>query len=61
MMMKPGALSVLDRYQISSCLLLKNEPLAIVLGASPDWKRVYVDKTGVLFVREQAAAQARIN
>ena len=61
MMMKPGALSVLDRYQISSCLLLKNEPLAIVLGDSPGWKRVYADKTAVIFVREQAAAQARIN
>ena len=37
---QPGAFSVLDRYQVASCLLYRNEPLATVLGHSTDWKKV---------------------
>jgi hypothetical protein len=48
---KIGAFSVLDRYQIASCLLMRDEPLGNVLTASPNWKRVYVDDTSALFVR----------
>lgn len=48
---KPGAFAILDRYQISSCLLLKDEPLAVVLTSSPKWKRIYSDGTASLFVR----------
>jgi hypothetical protein len=50
--LKPGALAVLDRYRIQSCLLLKDEPLAIVLGSLPEWKRVHSDGTAALFVRQ---------
>jgi len=53
--MKPGALSVLERYQIASCLLVKDEPLAVVLAALPNWRRVYVDDTAALFVRTDPA------
>ena len=52
---KPGALQILDRYQIASCLLTKDEPLAVVLANSPNWKRVYIDGTAALFVREGAS------
>ena len=52
--MKPGALSVLDRYQIKSCLLIRDEPLAVVLAALPNWKLVYIDSTAALFVRSDA-------
>ena len=50
---KPGALQILDRYQIASCLLTKDEPLAVVLANSPSWRRVYIDGTSALFVREE--------
>ena len=52
MQLKPGAFSILDRYQIASCLLYKDEPLTVVLDASAEWKRVYTDGTSALFVRK---------
>jgi len=56
--LKPGALAVLDRYRIQSCLLLKDEPLTIVLGSLPEWKRVYSDGTAALFVRQVDRGQS---
>jgi hypothetical protein len=53
---KPGGLDVLRRYQIQSCLLLRDEPLSVVLSALPDWRKVYADDMGVLFVRRSADA-----
>jgi len=50
-LLKRGALNVLDRYQIGSCILTNGEPLAVVLGASPKWNRVYVDNVSEIFVR----------
>jgi len=50
-LLKPGALSVLDRYQIQSCMLARGEPLAVVLDASPQWKRLYIDNVSEIFVR----------
>jgi hypothetical protein len=49
--LEPGSLAVLQKYGIQSCLLWRNEALATVLAALPDWQRVYVDDTSVLFVR----------
>lgn len=49
--LKPGGLDVLRRYQIQSCLIKRDEPLATALLASPGWKRVYVDNVSALFVR----------
>ena len=48
---QPGGFSVLDRYGVASCLLYRNEKLAVVLGHSPEWKQVYADDTAALFVR----------
>ncbi len=48
---RPGSLSILDRYGIQSCLLSPRESLTTVLLMSPGWKRVYSDSTAVLFVR----------
>jgi hypothetical protein len=53
--LKPGALDVLRRYQIQSCLLVRDEPLATVLAALPDWQKVYSDNTSTLFVRRKTA------
>jgi hypothetical protein len=48
---QPGAFSVLDRYQVASCLLYRNEKLSVVLDHSPDWIKVYSDDTAAIFVR----------
>jgi hypothetical protein len=50
---KPGALSVLDGYGIQSCLIERDEPLATLLSASPNWHRTYVDGLSAIFVRER--------
>lgn len=57
--MRPGALQILDHYRIASCLLAKDEPLAVALAASPRWRRVYNDGTAALFVRGASSASAR--
>jgi hypothetical protein len=56
--LKPGGLSILQRYQVQSCLLERDEPLAIVLAALPDWRNVYSDTTSTLFVRRNTASAA---
>jgi hypothetical protein len=56
--LKRGALRVLDRYQIQSCMLANDEPLVTVLSASPNWRRVYRDGTSVLLVRTSTAETA---
>jgi hypothetical protein len=52
--LKPNVFSVLQVYKIQSCLLDRNEPLATVLGALPDWRRLYSDDVSVLYVRQSA-------
>jgi hypothetical protein len=49
--LKPGSLAVLQKYNIQSCLLWRDEPLATLLGALPGWQKVYVDERNVVFVR----------
>jgi hypothetical protein len=53
--LRPGGLDVLRRYQIQSCLLHPDAPLATVLAALPEWQKVYSDRTSVLFVRRANA------
>jgi hypothetical protein len=48
---KPGAFGILRNYDISVCLLERDEPLSTALLESPDWRRVYVDATSSLYVR----------
>jgi hypothetical protein len=54
--LKPGALGVLQHYDIQSCLLGRDEPLVTLLAALPEWQRVYGDNLSVLFVRRNPAA-----
>jgi len=49
--MRRNPFPILDRYQIASCLVIKDEALAVVLAASPNWKQVYHDGTAAIFVR----------
>ena len=51
---RPDALAILKKYGVQSCLLLRDEPLATVLAAMPDWKQEYEDQTSILFVRRSA-------
>jgi hypothetical protein len=51
--LKPGTLAVLQNYQLRSCLLERDEPLATLLSSVPGWKRIYADKLSALFVREE--------
>jgi hypothetical protein len=53
--LKPGSLSVLQKYNIQSCLLGSGEALSTVLAALPEWRKVYEDDKAVLFVRLQSA------
>jgi hypothetical protein len=48
---KPEALILLRRYGIQSCLIQRDEALATVLSASPEWQRIYSDDRSALFVR----------
>ena len=51
-MIKPGAVTVLQSYGVRSVLIMRDEPLATVLGVAPGWKRVYLDGLSALYVRE---------
>jgi hypothetical protein len=55
----PGALSILQKYGIQSCLLNHDEALATLLSALPDWQKVYEDPTSVLFVRRNDPPASR--
>jgi hypothetical protein len=50
-LLKPGVLSVLRAYQIDACLLDRDQPLAVLLAALPEWKTVYADRVSTLMVR----------
>jgi hypothetical protein len=50
---------LLDAYNVQSCLLDRDEPLATLLAASPGWRRVYSDKLSALFVRCGQNLEAR--
>lgn len=52
----PGALTILDRYGIKSCLIQGDEYLGSALLASGQWKRVYADRLSALFVRRDSLA-----
>ncbi len=55
----PHALSILQKYGYQSCLLNRDEPLATVLAALPEWQKVYEDSTSILFVRRESPADLR--
>jgi hypothetical protein len=43
---------VLQSYGVRSVLIMRDEPLATLLGVAPGWKRVYLDGLSALYVRE---------
>ncbi len=48
-----NALLLLRAYDVQSCLIGRNEPLATLLAASSQWQKIYSDDMSVLFVRSQ--------
>jgi hypothetical protein len=54
-LMKPGLLSVLHNYGIKTCLVRRDDPLAVLLGALPKWKLLYSDNVSTLLVRQEVA------
>jgi hypothetical protein len=56
--LRPGALSVLSKYGVRSCLLQRDAPLAVVLAALPGWDRVYTDSVSALFVSRTAESDS---
>jgi hypothetical protein len=57
-LLKPGALTVLRRYGVQTCLLSRDEPLANVLVALPEWQRIYYDQNSELFVLRSGGGTA---
>ena len=50
----PTTLSLLKAYNVQSCLIEREEPLATLLAASSEWQKVYADELSVVFVRRRA-------
>jgi hypothetical protein len=48
----PTALPLLQAYNVQSCLIERDEPLATLLSASSQWQKVYADELSALFVRK---------
>ncbi|HLW81385.1 MAG TPA: hypothetical protein VKS20_05025 [Candidatus Acidoferrales bacterium] len=58
--LSPGALKLLADYHVKSCLMEHDAPLATVLAALPEWKKVYSDGTSVLFVRQDSSTVSNL-
>jgi hypothetical protein len=59
-MIEPGLQGVLRNYQIRTCLVQKNDPIAVFLGALPEWKQVYTDQVSVIFIRSDLSVDAAL-
>jgi hypothetical protein len=46
--------AVIDKYNISFCLIRQNAPIAQVLPYIPGWKQIYSDDSSVIFTRLKA-------
>ena len=57
--LRPGAMKVLAKYGIRSCLLHRDEPLAALLASDPDWRSVYSDNLAALYVKRDDAEAVR--
>jgi hypothetical protein len=49
---------LLNAYNIQSCLIGRDDALATLLAASPEWRKAYSDNRSVLFVRRDQSARA---
>jgi hypothetical protein len=49
--------TLLDKYDVSFCLLERSTPIANAMELLPNWKEVFEDSSSVIFVRKSGAAQ----
>jgi hypothetical protein len=55
--LSPDTFALLQSYDIQSCLVVRESPLATALAALPGWQRVYTDDVAALFVRSPKSGQ----
>ncbi len=48
----PDALAILRSYHVNSCIIQRKSALATLLRARSDWKEIYKDPLGSIFIRE---------
>ncbi len=51
--LEPGSLRLLGKYDIATCLIRSDAPLATVLSALPEWQLIYADQVSSLYVRRR--------
>jgi hypothetical protein len=56
--MAPDTRFLLRKYQVQSCLIPRESPLAVMLGASPNWQEVFQDNLSEVFVRRAPARKS---
>jgi hypothetical protein len=54
-MLQSNPNTLLDKYNISFCLLARTSPIAHVLPLLPNWKTVYSDNVSTIFIRTSSA------
>jgi hypothetical protein len=64
--LEPGSLRLLGKYDITTCLIRSDAPLATVLSALPEWQLTYSDRVSSVYVRRrigpvEAVAQTQIH
>jgi len=52
---EPGALSLLRKYNVQTCLVRRKEAISTLLAASPEWEQTYADELSAIFVRRRSA------
>ena len=52
--------TLLDKYDVSFCLLERDTPMAYVLPLMRNWTKVYLDDKSVIFVRTTAATPSKL-
>ncbi|HTS10960.1 MAG TPA: hypothetical protein VMH00_02470 [Candidatus Limnocylindrales bacterium] len=51
--LEPNALRILDKYDIETCLIRSDSPLATLLAASPAWQLSYLDDVSAVYTRRE--------
>jgi hypothetical protein len=51
--LEPGSLRLLGKYDITTCLIRSDAPLATVLSALPEWQLTYADPISSVYVRRR--------
>ena len=51
--------TLLDKYNISFCVLARTSPMAHVLPLLPNWKTIYSDNMSTIFLRTSGVGQTQ--